>query len=295
MRFAVRLAGRAALFAVGLNLVGPALAAENAVERGVYLVRAAGCTSCHTDAKNEGERFAGGRALKTPFGVYYSPNITPDKVTGIGAWSDGDFLAALQQGLNPDGSHYFPVFPYTTYTRMRDEDALAIKAYLFSLKPVRRANTPHAVSMPFNWRWTMGIWKWLYFEPGRFRFDPEADETLRRGAYLVEALAHCGECHTPRNFAGAVDREMWMAGTVDGPEGEIAPNITPDPETGIGNWSEGDIVTLLKDGLKPDFDDVQGLMSEAIRDGLKDLPETDLKAIARYLKSLPAIEHKVGK
>jgi mono/diheme cytochrome c family protein len=290
-RAAVLPLGRAAAVVVALLAPGPAPAAEGDVARGAYLVKAGGCTSCHS--AKDGEPFAGGRALKTPFGTYYSPNITPDKATGIGGWSDADFLAALQQGVAPDGSHYFPVFPYTTYTRMREEDALAIKAYLFSLAPVGRANRAHDVAMPFNWRWTMGPWKWLFFEPGRFRPDPDADEAVNRGAYLVEALAHCGECHTPRNAAGAVDAAMWLAGTREGPEGEIAPNITPH-ETGIGGWSEADIVGLLRDGLTPEFDDVQGAMAEAIEDGLKDLTEDDLRAIARYLKTVPPVANDVG-
>jgi mono/diheme cytochrome c family protein len=270
-------------------------AAEGPVERGAYLLKAGGCVSCHTDAKNKGERLAGGRALKTPFGTYYSPNITPDKETGIGKWSDADFLAALRRGIRPDGSHYFPVFPYTTYTRIGDADALAIKAYLFSLPPVSRRAPPHNVSAPFGWRWTMAPWKWLFFDEGRFEADPNADDQVNRGAYLVEALAHCGECHTQRNLAGAVDRGMWLAGTKDGPDGGPAPNITPEPETGIGKWSESDIVTLLKDGVKPDFDDVQGAMEEAIRDGLHDLSDADLTAIARYLKTRPPIRNKVGR
>lgn len=294
-RSATWLFGRVAWLVAWLICAGTALAADDAVVRGAYLVHAAGCVACHTDVKNKGEPFAGGRGLKTPFGTYYSPNVTPDKETGIGGWSDSDFLAALQLGVAPDGSHYFPVFPYTSFTKMRDEDALAIKAYLFSLKPVHRANKAHDVSMPFNWRWTVGLWKWLYFQPGRFRPHPKADAILRRGAYLVEALAHCGECHSQRNFAGAVDHELWMAGTVDGPEGAVAPNITPDKETGIGGWSEGDIVTLLSEGFLPNYDNVQGAMAEVIEDGLKDLTKADLTAIARYLKALPPIRHKVAR
>jgi mono/diheme cytochrome c family protein len=291
---AARYLRRAAVVVV-LAMAVRAEAAEDAVTRGAYLVRAAGCVGCHTDAKGKGPAFAGGRALKTPFGIYYTPNITPDKETGIGGWSDQDFLNALRQGLRPDGSHYLPVFPYTTYTRMRDADALAIKAYLFSLKPVSRQNRAHDVWPPFDWRWTMGPWKWLYFEPGRWRADAKRDKTWNRGAYLVEALAHCAECHSPRNLAGALDREMWMAGTEDGPEGEIAANITPDAETGIGDWNEDEIVTLLSEGIKPDYDDVQGTMAEAIEDGLAHLSPADLAAIAVYIKSLPPIRNKVGR
>ena len=275
--------------------VRPAQAAEDAVARGAYLVRAAGCRSCHTDKKGKGAPYAGGYALKTPFGTYYSPNITPDKKTGIGRWSDRDFLTALQKGISPDGGHLFPVFPYTTYTKMRNEDALAIKTYLFPLAPVRRPNVPHDVWPPFGWRWTMGAWKALYFKEGRFKPNNSHDAVMKRGAYLVEALAHCGECHTPRNLAGAQQSEMWLAGTEDGPDGEAVANITPDVETGIADWSEADIVTLLKDGTKPDFDNVQGSMAEVIEDGLSHLREEDLTAIARYLKSVPAIRNDIDR
>ena len=265
------------------------------VIRGGYLARAAGCISCHTDKKAKGKLFAGGRGLKTPFGIYYSPNITPDRETGIGKWTDDDFLRALKRGMNPEGEHYFPVFPYTTYTKLRDDDALAIKAYLFSLKPVSRKNRAHDVWPPFDWRWTIGPWKWLYFQEGDFKSDPNQDEAWNRGAYLVEALAHCGECHTPRNFAGAMDRTMWMAGTEDGPEGEVAANITPDTETGIGDWSADQIVFFLKVGTKPDYEAAEGLMAEAIEDGLSHLSGDDLKAIAQYIKSLPPISNTVAR
>ncbi len=267
--------------------------AADPVADGAYLIRAAGCVSCHTDHKNDGEMLAGGRALKTPFGTFYSPNITPDKETGIGGWSGEDFVAALREGTAPDGGHYFPAFPYPTYTNMTEPDMLAIKAYLDSLEPVRKPNSAHEISPPFSWRFLQTFWKLLFFERGPMQADPDRSETWNRGAYLVEALAHCGECHTPRNALGGLDRDMWMAGTPDGPDGELVANITPDAETGIGDWSEGDIVGLLKTGLKPNFDDVQGSMQEAIDDGLKYLTDEDLKAIAVYLKALPPIENKV--
>ncbi len=263
------------------------------VTRGGYLVRAAGCTSCHTDKKAKGKLFAGGRGIKTPFGTYYSSNITPDLETGIGKWTDDDFLRALKRGMSPEGEHYFPIFPYTTYTKLRDDDALAIKAYLFSQNPVARENRAHDVWPPFGWRWTIGPWKGLYFQEGDLKSAPNQDAAWNGGAYLVEALAHCGECHTPRNFAGALDRTMWMAGTKDGPEGEVAPNITPDFETGIGDWSVDQIAFFLKVGTKPDYEAAEGLMAEAIEDGLSHLSGGDLQAIAQYIKSLPPIDNRV--
>ncbi|MEQ9642193.1 MAG: cytochrome c [Alphaproteobacteria bacterium] len=285
----------AAITAV-LLAAGAARAADEAisVERGAYLVRAAGCISCHT--AEDGPPLAGGLALATPFGTYFSPNITPDRTTGIGNWSDSDFLNAVKNGLRPDGSHLFPVFPYPTYTKMTRADALAIKAWLFAQEPVSRENREHDVPPPFGWRFTVGPWKTLFFTPGTWQAPADKpDPQWRRGAYLVEALTHCGECHTPRNFLGALDRDMWLAGTPDGPDGERVPNITPHQGTGIADWSTGDLVMLMKEGLKPNYDDVQGSMAEAVRDSLSHLTDADLEAIAVYLKTLPPIENKVGK
>ncbi|HYM31789.1 MAG TPA: cytochrome c [Candidatus Cybelea sp.] len=260
--------------------------------RGAYLVRAAGCITCHTDEKSHGPPFGGGRAIPTPFGTFYSPNITPDRATGIGAWSDADFLGALKRGVRPDGAALFPAFPYTTYTRMSDRDALAIKAYLFSLPAVKRANKAHDV-WPFAWRFPVVFWKWMFFKPGEFEPDPKASAEVNRGAYLVNALAHCGECHTPRNVAGGLELSKFLSGTPDGPEGERAPNITPDKETGIGKWDKDDLVELLKDGRKPNFDNVQGTMGAAIKDGFKYLTDADLNAVAAYVLSRPPIAHRV--
>jgi len=276
-------------------LLGASAQAQTAAERGAYLLRAGGCISCHTDAKGGGAPLAGGLALNTPFGVFYSPNITADQETGIGRWTDRQFLDALKHGVRPDGSRYFPALPYTTYTKMTDADALAIKAHLLSLPPARRENRAHDLTFPFGWRWPLRLWQMLFFEDGEFRPDPARGEQWNRGAYLVEALAHCGECHTPRNALGGLERDRWLSGTRDGPEGEVAPNITPDPKTGIGAWSQADIVTLLKEGTTPEFDNVQGTMAEAVRDGLSHLTTADLEAIAVYLKSARPIENKVGR
>lgn len=286
---------RVVLFAALLAVCPlPAAAAEPEIlQRGAYLIRAAGCISCHTDKKAKGEAFAGGRALKTPFGTFYSPNITADKQTGIGSWSDEDFVRALKTGVRPDGSRYFPVFPYTSYTLMRDRDALAIKAYLFSLPPVAKKNRDHDVSPPFGWRWPMRIWQLLFFDEGGFVSDTKQDEVWNRGAYIVTALAHCGECHTPRNFAGALDRELWMAGTEDGPEGDAVPNITPAHATGIG-WSADQLSFFLKTGTKPDWESAEGVMGEAVSDGYKFLTDQDIDAIVRYINTLPAIENHIG-
>ena len=276
-----------------LLLPGKSLAQDSAAERGAYIFHAGGCYSCHTDVKNGGKPLAGGRALKTPFGLFYSPNITPDLETGIGGWSEEDLSRALREGLSPGGLHYFPVFPYTAFTGMSDGDVRDLKAYIDSQPAVRQTNKPHDVTPPFGWRFLMAPWKWLFFESRRFTPEPQQSEAWNRGAYLATALSHCGECHTPRNLFGALDEALWFAGTRDGPEGELAPNITPHGATGIGSWSAGDLVQLLKTGLKPDFDNVQGLMEEAVEHSYKHLSDDDLRAIADYELSLPPIENKV--
>jgi mono/diheme cytochrome c family protein len=267
----------------------PALAADpDAIACGAYLANAADCEACHTDREHGGQPYAGGRALATPFGTFYSPNITPDPETGIGRWSDEQFLRALRDGVRPDGANYFPVFPYPSFTKITDADARAIKAYLFSLPAVRHANRTHDVSFPVSWRFLQDGWKLLFFSPGPFRPAPERSEDYNRGAYLVTALGHCGECHTPRNWFGATEPARFLAGNPHGPDGKKVPNITPDPETGIGKWSEADIINLLKDGQTPEFDFVGGAMAEIVKNTSR-LDDADRQAIAVYLRSLPAI------
>jgi mono/diheme cytochrome c family protein len=235
--------------------------------------------------KNHGALLAGGRALKTPFGTFHAPNITPDRETGIGAWSDEDFLRALREGMSPDGAHLYPAFPYTSYTRMSDDDMLAIKGYIFSLPPVRQENRAHDLDFPFGWRFLLGPWKMLNFTPGAFAADPVRSDSWNRGAYLVEALGHCGECHTPRDALGALNREQWLAGNTEGPEGDKVPNITPDEATGIGSWSKGQITGVLRTGLLPDGDVVGSGMGEVVNNGTSRLTDEDRAAIAEYLQS----------
>ena len=281
------------LLLLALTQAAPAIGEEDAVERGEYLVRAGGCFSCHTTAG--GQQLAGGRALATPFGTFYSSNITPDPETGIGRWTDAQFLRALREGVRPDGANYFPVFPYPSFTGITDGDVLAIKAYLFSLPAVRQHNRPHDVAFPFSWRFLQTGWKLLFFTPGPFQPAPERSAAYNRGAYLVTALGHCGECHTPRNFLGAVLSDQRLAGTPVGPDGQTVPNITPDPNTGIGKWEKDDLVQLLKTGTTPEQSKVKGAMRETIQDGLKYLSDDDLEAIANYLLAQPAIVHDVVK
>jgi mono/diheme cytochrome c family protein len=276
-----------------LLLAAPADAAEPAaIARGAYLADAADCVACHTDSEHGGWAYAGGRALATPFGAFYSPNITPDPETGIGRWSEAQFLRALREGVRPDGANLYPVFPYTSFTKIADGDARAIWAYLSSLPPVREANRGQDLSFPYSWRPLLTLWKWLFFEPGPFRLDPQRSALDNRGAYLVNALAHCGECHTPRNWLGASEGSRFLSGAAQGPDGKPVPNITPDPETGIGNWSEDDIVGVLEDGHTPDLNYVTGAMAEVVKSTAK-LSGADRQAIAVYLKSVPAIRHLV--
>jgi len=258
----------------------------DAVARGEYLATAADCVACHTDVDHGGKPYAGGRALATPFGTFYAPNITPDLETGVGRWTDAQFLHALRDGVRADGANLFPVFPYPSYTGITDEDGLAIKAYLFAQAPVRQPNWAHEVSFPFSWRWLQTPWKWLFFTPGPFRPAPDRDAAWNRGAYLVTAVAHCGECHTPRNWFGAMDTSRFLAGTPHGPDGKPVPNITPDPKAGIGNWREDDIIGVLTDGHTPDFEFVGGAMRDVVKSTSR-LTDQDRRAIAIYLESIP--------
>lgn len=269
------------------SAAAPAAADPATIDRGRYLATAADCVGCHT--ARDGAAFAGGRALKTPFGTFYTPNITPDPHTGIGLWSDADFLAALKRGLSPRGEHYYPAFPYTSFAGLKDEDALAIKAYLFSLPPVAQPNRPHELSFPFSLRSGLLLWKWLYFSPAPFTAPAGASPEVARGAYLVQVLGHCGECHTPRNWLGATKKSMNLAGTTQGPEGQKVPNITPDKATGLGRWSDRDIARVLDNGLLPNFDAVGGAMGEVVRNSTSRLDPADRTAITRYLATIPAI------
>mgnify|MGYP001222242019 CR=1 FL=1 len=286
---------RIAVYAViALVLAAPPAAAdEAAVARGKYLFDAAGCAGCHTDSKNKGPLGAGGRALKTPFGVFFSPNITPHAEHGIGTWSEDDLARALRHGVSPGGDHYFPVFPYTSYSGISDADIGDLGAYIFSLPAVARRNRPHQAPPPFGWRFLVPVWKWLNFTPGPLAPEPKRDAAWNRGAYLVEALAHCGQCHTPRGALGARKPAMKLAGTPSGPEGGIIPNITPDQETGIGGWSDADLRSLFKMGMKPDFDFVGGAMGEVVANTTSRLTDADLAAVIVYLRSLSPVRHQV--
>jgi len=256
------------------------------IERGEYLLHAAGCSGCHTADEDDALPLAGGHALETPFGTFFTPNITPDIETGIGAWSDEDFVTALWHGTAPDGSSYYPSFPYTSYTGMQREDVLDIKAYIFSLDPVRQENREHDLEWYLFTRLAAWGWQLLNFSPERFAADGEHDDEWNRGAYLVRHLGHCGECHSPRNALGKVLIEQELAGNREGPNGKKVPDITPNRDAGIGRWSLSEIEFFLEIGMLPDGDFTGGAMSPVIDDNTGLLTASDRRAIVLYLQSV---------
>lgn len=296
-RFAAGFASTVVLWSAFASAAEPP---DESVQRGEYVFHAAGCYGCHTDVKNKGDALAGGAALATPFGDFYGPNITPDETHGLGGWSLADFRRALRQGRSPAGDAYYPVFPYPAYAGMTDTDSADLWAYLSSIASVERADTPHAVGFPFNMRWLAnGFWRMLYFAPGAFDPGDAPDgvkdgEVWRRGAYLVNVLGHCGECHSPRGGLGAIDARRKLAGNQDGPEGDPVPNITPHENTGIGDWSVDDIAFYLDIGMDPDGDFAGGAMADVIKHSTARLTPEDRRAVAVYLKSVPAIDNKIA-
>jgi mono/diheme cytochrome c family protein len=270
----------------GANPTGvPAtLAQASPVERGAYLARAADCEACHTAPG--GKPYAGGLAFKLPFGTMYSTNITPDKESGIGNYSDQDFLNAVHRGIREDGARLYPAMPYASYTYMTDADALAIKAYLFSLPPVRAPDPENTLTFPFNQRWAMIFWSAVFNRDHRFEPDSSKSPEWNRGAYVSEALAHCGECHTPRNLAFALDNRKKFAGAVAA--GWRAYNISSDKTTGIGGWSDDDLVAYLATGHATGHGTASGPMGEAVDRSLSYLVPEDVRAVVAYLRTVPA-------
>lgn len=262
------------------------------LKNGVYMFWAGGCESCHAAPGAKGDdklKLAGGLALNTPFGKFHAPNISPDPQNGIGGWSILDFVNAMKLGIGPGGTRLYPAFPYTSYQRMRIEDLIDLKAFLDTLPPVAQAAPDHELRFPFNIRRGLGLWQLFYVDGETFTPDPAASDKINRGAYLVEGPGHCGACHSPRNEIGGSIASRALSGG-PAPEGKgTIPNITPDAETGIGSWSEDDLVTMFETGFTPSFDSVGGSMT-AVQQNLARLSRDDLVAIAAYLKSLPAIK-----
>lgn len=268
------------------------LASSELVARGEYLVTAGNCASCHTT--QDGEFMSGGLPFETPFGTIYSTNITPDPLTGIGSWTEIDFLNSLRHGVRPNGDHLYPAFPYNAYTKARDGDILAMFAYLKSIKPVNKKPRQNDLAFPFSFRPLMALWKLLYFQPGVFEARDGRSDEWNRGAYLVEALAHCSACHTPRNIVGAERADAHMGGgeflDLVSPERYrpwSAPNLTAT-DRGLSLWSEQDLVDYLKTA-RNDILESFGPMNEVIINSTRYLEAQDVKAMVTYLKSLTAV------
>ncbi|HKS18244.1 MAG TPA: cytochrome c [Bradyrhizobium sp.] len=280
--------GRAILFwlllcaALGAGESSAEPSAET-VERGKALTVAGDCASCHT--ADPQKPFAGGKRIETPFGGIYSPNLTPDRDTGLGAWSDDDFYRALRHGVARDGSRYYPAFPYPNFTKLVRDDILAIRAYLATLDPVRNGTPPPELRFPLNFRVVMRAWNFLFFRPGIIMPDQSKGMAWNRGRYLVEGPAHCGACHTPKNFFGADKRGQPFAGGLVA--GMFAPRLDGAERSGLKSWSVDDIAEYLQSGRNA-RSHAGPLMSEVVVNSTSKMSDTDIRAIATYLKDLPA-------
>jgi mono/diheme cytochrome c family protein len=280
----IRAAALATTILAAQLFTGSARAADaDILARGKYLLNAGDCVSCHSAPG--GQPLAGGLQVKTPFGPMVTPNITPDKETGIGNYTDDQFYRTMHEGIGPGGEYLYPVFPFPWYTKVTREDALAIKAYLFSLPPVHAKQDVNQLSFPFNIRTSLLGWRQIFFKEGNFQPDPAKSEQVNRGAYLVEGLGHCAECHTPHNAVGGTENSKAYEGAVI--DGWFAPNISSDMVEGIGSWSQDQLVSYLKTGLAPGKGIVAGPMSEVVHESLGKLTDADVTAIAVYLKQLP--------
>jgi mono/diheme cytochrome c family protein len=275
---------RALLIAAVLTITAAARA-DDLVAKGEYLTRAADCAGCHTVPG--GPMYAGRRAFILPMGTVYSPNITPDPKNGIGGYSDEDWIKALQKGVARDGRHLYPAMPYAAYTKMSRDDALAIKAYLFSLKPVETPPTPAAtMTFPYDQRWGLALWNLVNAPDRRLEPDSAKSAAWNRGAYLVEALGHCGECHTPRNFMQGLKDSKAFAGANQ--QGWLAYNLSSDKQAGLGGWSDEQLVSYLSTGQAPGRGPASGPMAEVIQYSLRHLSQDDIKAMVAYLRDRPA-------
>jgi mono/diheme cytochrome c family protein len=253
------------------------------IARGKALAEAADCASCHT--ADPAKPFAGGKRIGTPFGGIYSPNLTPDRDTGIGAWSDDDFYRALHYGVAPDGARYYPAFPYTNFSRITRDDVLAIRAYLATLAPFHNTRPPAELHWPLNYRVLMRGWDWLFFRPHTFAPNPDKSAEWNRGAYLIRGAAHCGACHTPKNLFGANKRGRAYGGSRV--QGWFAPRLDGAERSGLKSWSVDDIVEYLQSG-RNGRSHADGLMAEVVVNSTSKMSDADVRAIAVYLKDLPA-------
>jgi mono/diheme cytochrome c family protein len=261
---------------------------EASIKRGAYLAAAADCEGCHTDKKAGAPPFSGGPPLATRFGDFYAPNITPDPVDGIGKWSEADFHRAMRDGRDDSGSYLYPAFPYTSFTGMSDGDIADLYAFLMARKPVPRSPHPHDLKPLLRWRFLLFGWRTLFFRSGALTPVAGKSAEWNRGRYLAEAVAHCQECHTPRNFLGALERSAAYAGNPHGPDGNDAPDITSDKSDGIGAWKLEELIEMLKSGMLPNGEFVGKGMADVV-DGTAKLTDADRHAIAVYIKSLPPL------
>jgi mono/diheme cytochrome c family protein len=269
------------------TLPASALAADHKpdLDNGETMFTVGGCVACHkTPGQGDRLKLGGGLGLKSPFGTFYAPNISPDPRSGIGAWTELEFVNAVMRGVGRDGEHLFPALPYTSYGRMRVEDVRDLWAYMKTLPAVPEASRPHDVPFPFNIRRALGGWKLLFDETTPLAPDPSKSPQWNRGAYLVGGPGHCAECHSPRNVLGGIKAGQRFSGGVDLEKGGWVPNITPHAD-GIGTWTEADIAELLKTGFTPDFDSVGGSMGEVVQNTSR-LSDADRAAMASYVASL---------
>ena len=277
---------------LGITALLPAVALAqdkqdfSVIQRGKYLTTMGDCVACHS--AEGGQPFAGGRTIATPFGNLVSPNITPDVETGIGAWTDADFVRALHQGIDRAGQHLYPAFPYVYYTHVTTEDVLAIRAYLATLPPVHNKVVSNTLPFPMDLRASLSAWDAVNFKPGEFKPDPGRSAEWNRGAYIVTGPEHCGLCHTPKNVAGGDDQARFLQG--EKLQGWYAPNITSDEHAGIGSWSVEQIAAYLKSGHN-DVAAASGPMAEEVEKSSWGLTDADLHAIAVYLKTVPGGDH----
>jgi mono/diheme cytochrome c family protein len=258
-------------------------AGDAQIARGEYIARATDCVACHT--LGSGKPYAGGLPFHLPFGTIYAPNITPDKETGIGNWSDAEFVRAMQHGVGKNGEDLYPAFPYTSYAQMSTEDVLALKAYLFAQPAVKSETPVNDLKFPYNQRYLMRAWKLLFLPGDRYRPDAQRSAEWNRGAYLVEAMGHCGECHTPRNLLYGLDSGKKFAGAVTA--GWKAYNITSDQQEGVGAWSDQQLIDYLSKGHAEGRGAASGSMAEAVEFSLRYLTPDDLRAMVAYLRTVP--------
>jgi mono/diheme cytochrome c family protein len=262
--------------------------AQGDARRGEYLAKAAGCVGCHTQDTKGAAPYAGGRALETPFGTFYGPNITPHPEAGIGRWSEQEFFRAMRFGVRRDGAHYYPAFPYTSFTKITDADLRDLWAYLRSVPANGRPSETHRLKFLYRWRSALAAWKWLFFSAGAFVPDPSRDARVNRGAYLVQALGHCGECHTPRNFLGGPKKGRFLAGAkLD--EKAKASNLSP---IRLSKMSDAELKDVLQTGVTADGDVLAEAMAEVVRNTTSQLTAQDLDALIAYLRTLPPLPNE---